>query len=54
MYSNFIDAVKAKKEGNYEKDKFDFPSVEAGVKGVKFVHACVDSSEMGSKWVDIE
>ncbi|MFW6308685.1 MAG: Gfo/Idh/MocA family protein [bacterium] len=54
MYSNFIDAVVAKKEGNYDPDKFDFPSVEEGVKGVKFIHACVDSSEMGSKWVDLK
>jgi len=53
MYSNYIDAVKAKKEGNYRKEDFDFPPVEAGVQGVKFIHACVDSSEQGCKWVKL-
>ncbi len=54
MYSNYIDAVKAKKEGNYEEDKFDYRTVEEGVKGVKFIHACVDSSEQGAKWVELD
>ncbi|THB66455.1 MAG: gfo/Idh/MocA family oxidoreductase [Desulfovibrio sp.] len=30
----------------------DFPGVEAGIKGVRFIHRCVDSSERGAAWVD--
>lgn len=54
MYSNFIDAVKAKKAGNYKAENFDFPTVNDGLQGVKFINACVDSSEMGSKWVELD
>jgi len=31
----------------------DFPSVEAGVRGMKFIHAVVTSSKKGSVWVKI-
>ena len=51
MYLNFATAVNAKKQGNYQAKDYDFPTVEDGLRGVKFINACVDSSEQGSKWV---
>lgn len=51
MYANFIAAVKAKQQGNYKAEDYDFPTVEDGLRGVKFINACVDSSEQGSKWI---
>ncbi|MFW5985746.1 MAG: Gfo/Idh/MocA family protein [Halanaerobiales bacterium] len=54
MYLNFISAIKAQKKGEYEEGKYDFPTVEDGLQGVKFINACVDSSKMGAKWVKVE
>ena len=33
--------------------ELDFPGAEAGVAGIRFLHACVDSSEQGGRWVDL-
>lgn len=53
IYSNFIDCIIAKKEGTFDPKNVDFPTVEEGVEGVKFVEACLKSSENGNIWVDI-
>lgn len=33
---------------------YDFPSIDAGIAGVKFIHACVESNKKGSVWVEIK
>ena len=53
IYRSFMEILKARKEGR-EPASFTFPTVEDGVKGVKFVHACVKSNAAGSVWVDVE
>lgn len=53
VYSNFAAAVQAKKDkGSINPDDFDYPKLEEGLRGVKFVKKCVESSKMDSKWVD--
>lgn len=44
---------QAHKEGR-EPEGFTFPTVEDGVNGVKFVHACVKSNAAGNVWVIAE
>ena len=53
IYKNFITAVLAHRAGQ-PTDDIDFPRVEEGVAGVKFIHAVVESAANDSKWVDIE
>ena len=48
-----MEILKARKEGR-EPESFTFPTVEDGVNGVKFIHACVKSNAAGSVWVDVE
>lgn len=53
-YCNFADTIRAKAEKRKPSpEELDFPSVEAGVRGMKFIHAVVTSSKKGSVWVKI-
>ncbi|MGM0420864.1 MAG: Gfo/Idh/MocA family protein [Bacillota bacterium] len=53
IYSNFAAAVQAKKEqGSIDPAEFDYPKLEEGLRGVKFVKKCVESSRKDSKWMD--
>ncbi len=51
-YTKFLNALGKKKAGQplTEKD-LDFPNVHDGVRGVRFVHKCVESSEKGAVWL---
>ena len=55
IYSNFSDALLAKKAGKaYQNQKeIDFPTFEDGVRGVKFINLCVESSEKGACWINL-
>ncbi|MDD4102385.1 MAG: Gfo/Idh/MocA family oxidoreductase [Kiritimatiellae bacterium] len=53
-YANFADTIRAKEEKRRAKpEELDFPSVEAGVRGMKFINAVVTSSKKGNIWVKI-
>lgn len=52
MYKVWCNAVLKKANGEpLDVKDCDFPSVEAGVHGVKFTHACVESSRRDAAWV---
>ena len=53
IYSIFITALAKKISGEplNEEDR-DFPGIEEGIQGVKFIERCVESSKRGSIWVD--
>ena len=54
-YHGFMEAVCRMLEGNPEAAaQADYPKVEEGAEGVKFVHAAVKSSDYDSIWVDIK
>jgi len=53
IYNSFIDTVAKKKEGIEQTEEIDFPTVTAGVNGVKFVHAVVKSAKNNSAWVEV-
>jgi predicted dehydrogenase len=53
IYSNIADAVIARRSG-VEADPlaYNFPTVEDGVLGVKFVDAAVESNQQDGRWVE--
>jgi len=52
VYSTFITALAKKLGGEtFTPDDFDFPSVADGVRGVRYIETCVESSARGSIWV---
>jgi predicted dehydrogenase len=55
VYSTFITALVKKLRGEpLSPDDLDFPSIEAGVQGVRYIEKCVESSAKGAIWVSID
>ncbi len=53
-YKNIISAILKKKNGQaLTAEDMDFPTVEDGLNGVKFVHAVIDSAAADSKWINL-
>lgn len=50
VYGSFIDALVVKKTGQ-PMDVPDFPTVQAGIDGVRFIGKCVESSQNDGAWV---
>jgi len=55
IYQNFTKVVQAKMDGK-EADKIyqDFPTVEEGVRGMKFIDAVIASGENNAAWTKID
>jgi len=54
IYKNFLTALEQKKSGQPVSGQgLDFPGVEEGFEGVKFVHAVIESAKNGSIWVEL-
>jgi predicted dehydrogenase len=54
IYRTFTGALAKKKAGKpLEADDLDFPGVEAGLAGVRFVGKCVESARAGATWVGL-
>ncbi|PIE32881.1 oxidoreductase [candidate division KSB3 bacterium] len=54
IYLTFANALLKKKAGEkLTEDDLDFPTVEAGADGVKFIGKCVESSQQGAAWLDM-
>jgi predicted dehydrogenase len=52
LYSVFLAALAKKKRGEpLTADDLDFPGVEEGVRGVRFIEKCVESSKKGAIWI---
>jgi predicted dehydrogenase len=53
LYTEFALAVAARRDGVIPPANWlNHPTVEAGARGVRFVHAAVDSHRAGGAWVD--
>jgi len=53
IYSTFITALNKKKVGkSLSKDDLDYPGVNEGIQGVKFIEKCVESSKKGAAWIE--
>ncbi|NCD33188.1 MAG: Gfo/Idh/MocA family oxidoreductase [Spartobacteria bacterium] len=54
LYKTFTGALIKKKQGvALTADDLDFPTVENGLEGVRFINACVESSSKGAVWVSL-
>ena len=53
LYRSFITCLKAKKEGTFTPDMVDYPTVEDGADGIRFIHACLKSNREGNVWVEL-
>ncbi len=53
LYRSFIGCVAAKRDGTFTQAMIDYPTVEDGAEGVRFVHACLRSSNQGNIWVEL-
>ena len=45
LYDSFTECVKARKEGTFTPEMIDFPTIEEGIAGLKYVEACMESNE---------
>lgn len=53
LYSTYIPALAKKIAGTEPTgDELDFPGAEEGIRGVRYIEKCVESSEKGAVWVD--
>jgi predicted dehydrogenase len=53
IYKTYMGALSKIKAGQTPSEAdLDFPSVEMGIDGVKFINKCVESSGKGAVWVD--
>lgn len=53
IYSAYINALRAHLAGQpVSAEAFDYPDVEEGLRGVRFIEKCVQSSGEGARWVD--
>ena len=54
-YMNFTDTIRARElKKKPTALELDFPTVEDGVRGMKFVAAVVESSKKGNVWIKIK
>lgn len=53
LYDSYGECVKAKKEGTFEPGMIDYPTIEEGIAGLKYVEACLESNEKGNIWVEL-
>jgi predicted dehydrogenase len=53
IYAIYLNALHKKLAGEkLGKEDFDFPGVQDGIRGVKFIEKCVESSQKGAAWID--
>jgi predicted dehydrogenase len=53
LYSTFLGALSKKIAGEPPtEDDLDFPGLEDGIRGVRFIEKCVESSNKGAVWVN--
>lgn len=50
IYRNVAAAIRA---NSADGEAHDFPDVHAGARGVKFIHAAIESSRRGGAWLDV-
>ncbi len=53
LYTEAADAIEAHRNGQKPDAAVTYPTVEDGLKGVKFVAACVESSRRNAAWVSL-
>jgi len=55
IYSTFLTTLNKKMAGEpLTKDDLDYPDVKDGIRGVKFIEKCVESSKKGAAWINFD
>ena len=55
VYSTYITALGKKLRGEtLAKTDLDFPGLDEGIRGVRFIEKCVESSNKGAVWVNVD
>jgi len=53
IYKTYLTALGKRKSGQVlSGDDLDFPGIEDGVRGVRFIERCVESSDKGAVWTE--
>ena len=53
LYADVAEVLTARKQGrDPDPAALDFPSVEDGARGLRFIEAAVESSKQNGAWVD--
>ena len=54
IYGGAIDAIRRAIDGKpVPPSEYDFPTVQDGVRGMKFIYAAVESSKNGGAWIQL-
>lgn len=54
IYDQFMLAIAAKRAGeDVQESDYDYPGIEMGIAGVRFIEKCVESSKNGAVWVTL-
>ncbi|MBR6382798.1 MAG: Gfo/Idh/MocA family oxidoreductase [Lachnospiraceae bacterium] len=53
LYRSFTECIEAKNNGTFTEDMIDYPTIEQGVDGLKYVEACLKSNDNGNIWVEL-
>ena len=54
IYLKFIEALEKKLQGEKLSDyDLDYPGIDEGIMGVRFVEKCIESSSKGTVWIDM-
>jgi predicted dehydrogenase len=55
IYRNFAKCIQARLEGKEVDEIYlDFPSIEEGVRGMRFIEAVVNSGKSNKKWIELK
>ena len=54
LYRNFAHRIECEKNNQEADPELDFPSLEDGVRGMKFIEAVIQSSSNNSTWVELK
>ena len=54
IYKSYHECLLAKKAGAFTPDMIDYPTVEEGAEGIRFIKACIESHKNGNVWTDVK
>lgn len=54
LYRSFLECLLAKENGTFSETMIDYPTIDAGVEGLAFVEACLESNQNGNSWVALQ
>ena len=55
IYSGAVDAIRRHVEGRpMLPSEYDFPTVDDGVRGMRFIYSTVESANKGGAWVKVD